>query len=48
MMTVIEQPTVPKFMPTFRAFVEVEMIGPVKFVQPVEDVLARVRVHDVE
>ena len=45
---VIEEPAVPELMTSLAAFVEVKVIGAVEEVQTVENVLARVRVNDVE
>lgn len=45
---IVEQPAIPELMAAFYAFVEVKVVGAVKLVDAVEDVLAGMRVHDVE
>lgn len=45
---VIEQPTIPKLVTTLAAFMEVEVISPVKFIQAVQDIFAGVRMNDVK
>ena len=45
---IVEKSTIPKLMTTLSTFVEVEMISSVEFIQTIEDVLARVRVNNVE
>ena len=48
MMAVVEQTAVPQFMPTASAFMEVEVVRAIEVVEPVENVLAGVRVDDVK
>ena len=46
--SVVEEATVPKFMTSLSSLVEIEVIGAVKFVQPIEDILTGMRVNDIE
>lgn len=48
MRSVIEKSRVPQFVAALTAFVEVQVIGPIEFIQSVKDVFACVRVHNVE
>lgn len=45
---VVEEAAVPELVPAAAALVEVLVVGAVELVDAIEDVLARVRVHDVE
>ena len=47
-MAVVEQPRVPQLVTTLSTLVEVEVVATVKLVQPVQNVLASVRVNDIE
>lgn len=48
MRAVIEEPTVPELVAPLGAFVEVAVVGAIKEVEPVENVLACVGVDDIE
>ena len=48
MVAIVEETAVPEVVPAFAAFVEVLVVGAVEVVDPIEDVLACVRVDDVE
>ena len=45
---IVEQPAIPQVMTTFATFMEIEVVGTVELVQTVQDVLARMGVHDIE
>lgn len=47
MMAIIEEPAVPKFMTAFGTGMEILVIGAVELVQTIEDILGRMRVHNV-
>lgn len=46
--SIVEQSRVPELMAAFGALVEVLVVAPIKVVESIEDVLAGVRVHDIE
>lgn len=48
MVSVVEEATVPEFVSSFPSFVEVKVIGAVELVQPIEDVLAGMRMNDIQ
>lgn len=45
---VVEEATVPEIVPALSSFVEVKVVGPIELVETVQDVLARMRVHNIE
>ena len=48
MVSIVEQTTVPKLVSTFATFMEIKMIRASELVDSIEDVLACVRVHNVQ
>ena len=47
-MSIVEQSTVPQFMSSFAALMEIEVVGVVEHVQAVQNILGSVAVHDIE
>ena len=48
MMSIVEQTTVPEIVPAAGTLVEVEVVGAIEQVKAVQNVLARVRVYNIE
>jgi hypothetical protein len=45
---VVEKATIPKLVAAFATFMEVKVIRPIKEIQAIQDILASMRVHDIE
>ena len=48
MVSVIEETTVPKLVPTSGSFVEVMVVTSIEMVQAIKDVFAGMRMNDIE
>ena len=48
MISIVEQATIPKIMPSLSSFVEIQMISPIEFVKSVKNILAGMRMNDIK